>query len=523
MNLSHFQTKLFEYLSSGAPCITVPTPEEDRCLLEILQLAKMAGEQRWKVFRWTAAKGTVGVFPENPVAVKGTIQQLEAACNWTPPSGTLYILCDTHTWPVQEHPILNRAMRDLIEGAGEGEYTVLFVGPTIKYADTWEKRAVVLPFELPDQAALVKTVQLMRTTFAPQISHPFPPYDENGVARALAGLTQAEASNVLALSCVVKGGFDVDLIYGEKVRAVRRGGLLEVLDTVDFNTVGGLDGLKPWIKKRVRAFTPAAQKFNLPTPKGAMLVGVPGSGKSLCARAMGHVLGMPVLKMDVGSLFGSMLGESENKMRGAIALAEKMAPCILLLDEIDKGFAGTGANSFSGDSGTTKRVFGTFLSWLQDKTSQVFVVATANSVEGLPPEILRKGRFDELWFVDLPNADEREAIVRIHLEKRGRKPDDFDLDAVVDATDGFVGSEIESVVGDGLYDAFDAERELTTEDLITAAKGTTPLSKTMAESIAATRSWARDRARAASVAPHDRPAGVLKKSRRFVVQKLGTN
>jgi SpoVK/Ycf46/Vps4 family AAA+-type ATPase len=265
--------------------------------------------------------------------------------------------------------------------------------------------------------------------------------------------------------------------------------------------VGGLAVLKEWLNKRAAAFTAEARAFGLPAPKGILMLGVQGCGKSLCAKAVSNLWQLPLLRFDMGRMFGSLVGSSEENVRRAIAVAESVAPAILWVDEIDKAFAGS-QGSGSTDGGTTARVFGTFLTWLSEKTAPVFVVATANDISQLPPELLRKGRLDEIFFVDLPSPEERKEIFRIHINKRKRDAEKFDLPALSLASTDFSGAEIEEAVNSALYDAFYSQTELATENVLTTISQTVPLAKTMDEQINRLRSWAEGRARNASV-PRD--------------------
>jgi AAA+ superfamily predicted ATPase len=259
--------------------------------------------------------------------------------------------------------------------------------------------------------------------------------------------------------------------------------------------VGGLGSLKQWLKRRGQAFSPEAKKYGLSTPKGVLLVGLPGTGKSMFAKAIAKAWRLPLLTMDISALFGSLVGESEGNMRRALRTAEAMAPCVLHVDEIEKGFGDAG----SLDGGTSLRVFGKFLNWMQEKgEKQVFVVATANDVSRLPPEMLRKGRFDEIFFTDLPDVEEREEILRIHLKKRKRNPDNFDMDLISTSLNGFSGAEIEEAVKEGLFLAFPSKLE--DSHILRAVGATTPLSKTMAERVKELREWAHTRARYAGKA-----------------------
>jgi SpoVK/Ycf46/Vps4 family AAA+-type ATPase len=261
--------------------------------------------------------------------------------------------------------------------------------------------------------------------------------------------------------------------------------------------VGGLGLLKAWLSKRRRAFTVEAADFGLPKPKGILLLGVPGCGKSLAAKACASLWKLPLLRLDTGRLFTSAVGGSEENCRKALQLAEVAAPCILWIDEIEKALAGVGSSSFT-DGGTSARVFATVATWLQENTSPVFVIATANTVTSLPPELIRRGRWDEVFFLDLPGIQERREMFRIHLEKCGRDSGEFELDRLAEACPGLSGAEIEQAVVEGLYDAFDKGRALFTDDILGQLQTIIPLSKTMDTSVQALRSWALTRARSAS-------------------------
>jgi len=320
--------------------------------------------------------------------------------------------------------------------------------------------------------------------------------------QAALGLTLGEAENVFA-KIIVKdqrlSGEDVNEVFAEKQQIIRKSGLLEYYPTSEsFAHIGGLSVLKEWLNKRATAFTHEAREFGLPAPKGILMLGVQGCGKSLCAKAVSTQWQLPLLRFDMGRMFGSLVGSSEENVRRAIAVAESVAPTILWVDEIDKAFAGS-QGSGSSDGGTTARVFGTFLTWLSEKSAPVFVVATANDISQLPPELLRKGRLDEIFFVDLPRRDERIDVFRIHVQKRGRQPSAFDLEALADASKDFSGAEIEEGINSALYDAFYAKEELTTKHVLKALAETVPLARTMDEQISRLRSWAEGRARNASV------------------------
>ena len=251
--------------------------------------------------------------------------------------------------------------------------------------------------------------------------------------------------------------------------------------------VGGLGVLKEWLRLRERAFTQEARDYGLPAPKGIALIGIPGTGKSLTAKMIGGLWRLPLLRLDVGSLFGSLVGESEERARRALRLAETVAPCIVWIDEMEKALAHGGL-----DSGTSTRVFGTILTWMQEKTAPCFVVATANDISALPPELLRKGRFDEIFFLDLPTLEERKEILAVNLRKRKRLPQDFDLEQLAQESGGYVGAEIEQAIIDAMYLAFNEHREFITKDIAVALKRQVPLSVSQRETIGALRNWLRE-------------------------------
>jgi SpoVK/Ycf46/Vps4 family AAA+-type ATPase len=287
---------------------------------------------------------------------------------------------------------------------------------------------------------------------------------------------------------------DIPEILMEKEQIIRKSGILEFYATSDnFGDVGGLDELKSWLGARIQAFSEQARKKHLPPPKGILLVGVPGCGKSLCAKAVASEWGKPLLKFDMGKIYGMYLGESEANLRKAIQVAESVSPAILWIDEIEKGLAGG-----AGDSGVSQRILGTLLTWMEEKTSPVFVVATANQIAGLPPELLRKGRIDEIFFVDLPNKEERMEIFNVHLSKRNRNPMDFDLEKLVGEADGFSGAEIEQVIIAALFDSFHKGVEMDTDIISNSIRKTIPLSVSMSESITRLRNWASTRCRFAT-------------------------
>lgn len=487
--------KMVNCLKAAYPCLVIKTSEEKRAQADILTAARTIGR---KVATWSASEGVVLV--EGRVKIKfdgkDTEDFLDALkyIKSNVKDDTIYILRDIHQLAFERDPTMSRYLRDVITDASERGCTLIVIVPEFRPIKSIENLVTIIDYDLPsyDDFAVISN------NIAEGAGKPHIKATEEAL-KALAGLSTPEAENALALSLVETGKFSASVIYREKVAAVKRSGLLEIIDPDPrgLEAIGGLENLKEWVLKRKKAYSTEAEKYGLPTPKGILLIGVPGSGKSLSAKAFGTALGIPTLKLDIGNLFNSLVGESESRTREALKLAEAMAPCCLFADEIDKGLSGA-QGSGSNDSGVTRRVFGTLLSWMQDKKKPVFVIATANQVDALPPEFLRKGRFDEIFTLDLPHKTEREQIAAVVLKKLKRDPKNFDLVKIAEATPEFTGAEIEACCVDALYSAFDVSKEVTTEDIVAAAANVVPIAKVMAEKIEAIRSWGESRARPAS-------------------------
>lgn len=320
---------------------------------------------------------------------------------------------------------------------------------------------------------------------------------DNDLIEAALGLTIMEAEKAFSLAYIESGSLsstEVPLVIREKENVIKKSGYLEYYHPKETMTdVGGLSNLKDWLIKRGRGFDKGAKDFGLTYPRGIMLLGIPGTGKSLTAKAIGNEWHFPLLRLDMGKIFGGIVGESERNIREALNIAEAIAPSILWIDEIEKGMSGI-SSSGGTDGGTTARVLGTFLTWMQEKTKPVFVVATANDISQLPPELLRKGRVDEIFFVDLPTEKEREEILKIHLKKKNRNPEKFNIKELAKKSKGFSGAELEEVIKEALFQAYDKEREVNDVDIIEAIDKTFPLSRTMHETIEKMRKWAKSRA-----------------------------
>ncbi len=497
------QEELSILVQAQYPLIYLVTSEEERAEQAIAIIAQNKPQRR--LFVWTVTHGIVEYGQPRNVTQHNTVSP-QPAIEWVmrQKEPGIYIFKDLH--PLMA-PDVVRWLRDAIASFKDANKTIVLMSPVLEVPIELEKEVAVLDYALPNMSELnqVLTQQIEQN----RMRRPTTETREKLLKAAL-GLTRDEAEKVYRKAQVVAGKLtetEVEIVLSEKKQLIRRNGILEYIEedeTID--SVGGLEELKHWLKQRSNAFTERAREYGLPQPKGMLILGVPGCGKSLIAKTTARLWGLPLMRLDMGRVYdGSMVGRSEANLRNALKTAESISPAILFIDEIDKAFAGS-TGSADSDGGTSSRIFGSFLTWMQEKTSPVFVMATANRVERLPGEFLRKGRFDELFFVDLPNVEERKEIFNIHLSKRRSDITRFDLDQLVSICDGFSGAEIEQGLVAAMYEAFAQDREFTQLDIIAAIKATLPLSKTMSEQVTALRDWARERARpaAASVAEYQR-------------------
>lgn len=487
------------------PLIYLVTSEEERAERTIANIAQTKSLAR-RVYIWTVTHGIVEYGQPRHITQHNTVSP-EAAIEWVVRQREpgIFIFKDLH--PFIDSPATTRWLRDAIASFKGTQKIIVLMSPVQQIPIELEKEVVVLDYPLPDLAELN---QVLSTQLEQTRSRRTTTEVREKLLKATLGLTRDEAEKVYRKAFVKTGRLtetEVDIILSEKKQLIRRNGILEFIEedeTID--SVGGLEELKRWLRQRSNAFTEKAREYGLPQPKGMLILGVPGCGKSLIAKTTARLWSLPLLRLDMGRVYdGSMVGRSEANLRNALKTAESISPAILFIDELDKAFAGTSGSADS-DGGTSSRIFGSFLTWLQEKTSPVFVMATANRVERLPGEFLRKGRFDEIFFVDLPTAEERKEIFNIHLSKRKRDISRFDLEQLAKVSDGFSGAEIEQGLVAAMYEAFAQEREFTQLDIIAAIKATLPLSRTMNEQVTALRDWARQRARpaASSVAEYQR-------------------
>ena len=483
--------KIVNYIRAGYPGLLIVSHEEARVEAEIKAVAERL---KYRLFAWSVTAGLVSTEDGQTHGAQDPMEAIQAISGL--PENCIVLLRDFHVFLSGDpNPILCRALKDELAAAKTKGKTLVIVGCRKVLPHELAREITVIEFGLPDKAQLGTVLD----SIADSAKLQKPAGDERELMLdAATGLTTTEAENAFALSVVECGKIHPAVVSREKAQTVKKNGLLEVVEVKDtLSNIGGLDLLKTWLLRRKDAFGKKAMEYRLPCPKGLLIIGIPGTGKSLTAKATASVFGRPLLKLDAGRLYGGLVGESEANIRSVIQTAEAISPCILWVDEIEKGFSGS-RSSGSTDGGTASRVFGTFISWMQERTAPVFIVATANDVSQLPPEFLRKGRWDDLVFIDLPNRIEREAIWRIQVMKYGRNPDSFDTNRLADLSEGWTGAEIEQAFIDALYAAFAAGKEPTDLTISLTAEDMVPLSKLMSEQINGLRKWAKGRARLAT-------------------------
>jgi len=478
-------------LRSRTPIVIIESREEAR-MLEMLQsitIAAASGNYQ-PLFRWTVTDGLqrldIALEPQ-PLNSEPTevLKHIRAVSK----PGT-YVLLDFH--PFLENPIHIRLLKDICIRYREIPRQIVLVSHTVKLPAELESFSARFEIALPSEDERRKIVQGVADEWTQE--HPGSRVQADSKAyelliRNLAGLTYNDTAQLARNAIYVDGAItksDLPGVMQAKYELLNRGGALQFeYDTAHFSDVGGLERLKRWLKQRKAVFRGDTSAAHLDSPKGILLLGVQGCGKSLAAKATAGIFGVPLLRLDFGAIYDKYHGETERKLRQSLKTADVMSPCVLWIDEIEKSIAGRG-----GETGTTQRVLGTFLTWLAEKKSHVFVVATANDISALPPELVRKGRFDEIFFVDLPDRKIRESIVAIHLSSRDQKLSKFDIEALAEATRGFSGAEIEQAVVAAFYAAHAKQEVLTTQHVVDEIQQTRPLSVVMHEQIESLRQWA---------------------------------
>lgn len=508
-----FREVLTQLIRARNPVLLVETHEEERVVdaVQVVAADVEALRRERKVVLYSLTKGLHE--PHGSGTAVAPDKALGQIAKITEP--TVFILFDLHhslgAGPRGAEPVTLRAVRDVAEQFKNGPVpsTLIIVAPALTLPPDLEKAVTVVDLPLPGVEEIEQVLENIISPNREAITVNLDADERHRLVQAALGLTRSEAENAFARAIAADGildAGDIELVLDEKRQTIRKSGLLEFIPPEgNLDDVGGLQNLKRWLGKRNSSWLGEAGEWSIPFPKGILITGVPGCGKSLTAKCTSSLWSMPLLRLDIGRVFSGLVGSSEQNMRGALKLAEATSPSILWIDEIEKGFGSAGGGG--GDSGTSQRVFGTFLTWMQEKKHPVFVIATANAIDRLPPEFLRKGRFDEIFFVDLPTHAERVPIWRLHLERRlvagsavaaGLGIDDALLDRLAQASEGFSGAEIEQAVVTACFDGFADRRAVTEQDVLRSIANTVALSVTQAEGIAATRAWAADRAVAAT-------------------------
>jgi SpoVK/Ycf46/Vps4 family AAA+-type ATPase len=497
--LTPFQDELILYFKARFTLINVVTPEEERVLKEIADASVAAAKA---AYTWDIADGFVPLNAgaqrvdrpaRDPLSALDVIAAIE--------QDAIFVLKDFHSlWDRQAQVV--RKIKNTAQKLRQTKKTIIVTSHQARIPEELADHIYVMDYSPPDFDGIKEILDVF--TAIPQVKVTLTSLGHDRLIRSALGLTANQAQRVFAKAIVKKGSLDeqdIDLVTREKKAIIRESGALEFFPAIEtINQVGGLDVLKAWLGSRERCFSRQARDYGLPTPKGLLLLGIPGTGKSLTAKVIAGMWQQPLIRLDMGAVFGSLVGQSEENIRKALRLAETVSPCVLWIDEVEKSLAQSG-----GDSGTSSRVFGTLLSWLEDKQKPVFVVCTANDISRIPPEFSRAGRFDAVFFLDLPITRERREIFQVHLLKRRPVIDDFDLEALAEASHGYVGAEIEQAIIAAMIRAFnDGQREFTTEDILhvfNAKEEVVPLSTSQKEKIEVLRQWLSEgRARSASFA-----------------------
>jgi len=482
-------------INSRHPIISVETPEEERFEAVLVNVATELGVP---LYEWSV---TTGLAKAHGAPMYNTDTPEQALANIALIQGDgIFWLKDFIRYC--ENDKICRRLRDLAEHFRTARRSIVLTAAAVELPADLQADAMPFQLGLPSAEELLQGVKQVLAELDRE-QHILVALDMAAMAqlaRNLVGLPEEEAMRALRKSVLARGRADaglLDAVLDTKREALRTEGLIEgVRRDASFGDVAGLRHLRDWIGKRKSALTAEGQRFGLVPPKGVLITGVQGCGKSLAARAVAGEWGYELARLDAGALYDKYVGESERRLHKALELAQKLAPMVLWIDEIEKAFASAGSSG-DADAGLSQRLLATLLTWMQDRESGVFLAATSNNITILPPEMLRKGRFDEIFFVDLPNAEIRAALFTLHLKKRGREAAAFDVAKLAAASEGFSGAEIEQAIVAGLYTAFNAKQQLTTEILIVEIQSTQPLSVTRAEEVQSIREWAKTRAVAA--------------------------
>ena len=470
-------------LKARYPIIYIATNEEERIEYLIKYCAKKYVVRTY--YSWDFVDGYQGNPNDIGFAARNPLEALDLIDKLTPETASLFVLKDYDNF-LKDFSIV-RKLKNLSRNLKTQPKNIIIVSSDINIPDSLKEFVTLLEFPLPSYSEILEELNRLVSSLQQEIEPPV----LNNIAVACQGLSLERTRRVLSKIIAKYGEIDdssPNLILQEKKQIIQQTQLLEFcLNDKSISDLGGLDNFKDWLKLRARAFSQEAIQYGLPYPKGLLLVGVQGTGKSVAAKIIAYEWSLPLLRLDFGRLFASLVGQSEQRVRKMIEIAEALSPCILWVDEIDKAFAGAQS---SGDSGTTSRVLATFITWLSEKTSPVFVVATANNIDWIPPEILRKGRFDEMFFLNLPTREEREAIFEVHLKKyRPESIQNFQVPLLGQLSKEFSGAEIEQVVIEAMRLGFNENREFNNEDILVSIQNLVPLAKTKSKELDLLKAW----------------------------------
>ena len=479
----NFLNEFVLLLKARYPIIYIATNEEERIEYLIKYCAKKYVVRTY--YSWDFVSGYQGNPNDTGFAARNPLEALDLIDKLTPETASLFVLKDYDNF-LKDFSVV-RKLKNLSRSLKTQPKNIIIVSSEINIPDSLKEFVTLLEFPLPSYSEIVEELNRLISSLQQEIE----PETLNNIAIACQGLSLERIRRVLSKVIAKYGEIDAsspNLILQEKKQIIQQTQLLEFcLNDKNISDLGGLDNFKDWLSLRSKAFSQEAIKYGLPYPKGLLLVGVQGTGKSIAAKIIAHEWQLPLLRLDFGRLFASLIGQSEQRVRKMIEIAEALSPCVLWVDEIDKAFAGAQS---SGDSGTTSRVLATFITWLSEKTSPVFVVATANNIDWIPPEILRKGRFDEMFFLNLPTREERQAIFEVHLKKY--RPDliqSFQLPLLGQLSKDFSGAEIEQVVIEAMRLGFNEDREFNNEDIFVSIQNLVPLAKTKSKEIDLLKAW----------------------------------
>ncbi|HXG30726.1 MAG TPA: AAA family ATPase [Thermodesulfobacteriota bacterium] len=490
-----FPTQEIERLIiAGYPILYLISWEEERVEGSLKPIARSLFRDSVRFYTWSCTDG----MREEGREIEGTGDVIRALDRLIQEKERAFYLFKDLQFFLNE-PRLIRKLKDvyhLLTGSGK---TLFILSPSLVLPNELGKEAMVVDIGLPDFDETMSIFDSVINSIFDRSPDSLTPELKEKCIRSLLGLGASEIELALRRSLIGREGIDegtVDALLEEKAQVIRKSGTLEFIRTrVGLSSIGGLENLKEWLRTRALAFSPRAREFGLDVPKGVLIMGISGCGKSLCAKAVATAWGLPLLRLDLNQVYSGTFGSPEEAFRRAIKTVEAVSPCVLWIDEIEAGITRSGEKT---SDSPASRIFGYFLTWMQERNHPVFIAATANQIDLLPPEILRKGRFDEIFFVSLPSQKERKEIFRIHLLNHGKNPDSFDLDSLAKNTEGLSGAEIEQAVVSALFESFSKNKELDNRELIIAASSIVPLSTTMREEISKLERWASNRAVKAS-------------------------